>query len=179
MFRTLSKHFDLSPERLKRNRSLRWLGSSIERPNLWHINRHSIPPAVAIGLFWGMIPMPMQMLAAALCAIPLRANLPLSVSLVWITNPVTNLPVFYGNYKIGTLLLGTPALNMPENFTFDWFVIMASEHWQPLYLGSFVVGVVLAIAGYVSTKYYWQWKISRNWLKRKRLRQRQMKNKSS
>lgn len=173
MFQLLLNRFNLSPERLKSNKSLHLLGSSIEQPNLWHVNRHSIPRAVAIGLFWAMIPMPMQMLAAALCAIPWRANLPIAVGLVWVTNPITTPPIFYANYKFGALLLGTPAIQMPENLTLEWFLTIASEHWQPLYLGSLVIGIVLAVGGYFAAKYYWQWKISRNWLKRKRARQSQ------
>lgn len=174
MFQVLLNRFNLSPERLKRNKSLHLLGRSIEQPDLWHISRHSIPRAVAIGLFWAMIPMPMQMLAAALCALPWRANLPVSIGLVWLTNPITMPPVFYANYKLGSWLLGTPAIQMPDSITLEWIVAITSTHWQPLYFGSVVAGIVLAVLGYFSAKYYWQWKIGRNWQRRKKLRQRQL-----
>src|SRR5712672_1997136 len=36
----------------------RWL----QHPNLWHLNRRSVPGAFAIGLFAGLIPGPLQML---------------------------------------------------------------------------------------------------------------------
>lgn len=173
MFQILLNRFNLSPERLKRNKSLHLLGSSIEQPNLWHVNRYSIPRAIAIGLFWAMIPMPMQMLAAAIYAVTWQANLPVSVGLVWLTNPVTMPPIFYANYKLGSFLLGTPAIQTPENLTLEWFLSVTSTHWQPLYLGSLVVGVVLAVGGYFLAKYYWQWKISQNWRKRQNSRQSQ------
>ena len=70
------------PQSIQDNKSLRFLGSLLHDANLWHLNRQSIARAMAVGLFWAMIPMPMQMLAAALVAIPLRANLPLSIGLV-------------------------------------------------------------------------------------------------
>src|SRR5690554_7645243 len=100
----ISRHL-FNPEKIRRNRSLRFLGDTINAPNLWYKNRHFVARAFAIGLFIAMIPMPMQMLAAALLAIPLQANLPISVGLVWITNPITTPPVLYANYKLGAWML--------------------------------------------------------------------------
>jgi uncharacterized protein (DUF2062 family) len=42
----------------------RWL----QHPNLWCLNRRSVSGAVAVGLFCGLIPGPLQMLGAALVA---------------------------------------------------------------------------------------------------------------
>lgn len=95
MPRRLFKRYMPTPDSIKGNKSLRFLGKLIHDPNLWHLNRHSVARAMAIGLFWAMIPMPMQMLAAAAVAIPLRANLPISIGLVWLTNPITMPPIFY------------------------------------------------------------------------------------
>ena len=46
------------------------------------------------------------MLLAALIAIWLKVNLPLSVALVWVSNPITMGPMFYFAYKLGALLMG-------------------------------------------------------------------------
>ena len=94
MPRRFIKRYMPHPERIKASRSLRFLGDLIHDPNLWHLNRHSVSRAMAIGLFWALIPMPLQMLAAAACAIPARANLPIAVGLVWLTNPLT-MPVVF------------------------------------------------------------------------------------
>jgi uncharacterized protein len=104
MPRRLFKRYMPSPDSIKGNKSLRFLGTLIHDPNLWHLNRHSVARAMAVGLFWAMIPMPMQMLAAAAVAIALRANLPISIGLVWLTNPITMPPVFYCSYKLGAWL---------------------------------------------------------------------------
>jgi hypothetical protein len=45
--------------------------------------------------------------------------------------------------------------------------------WKPLYLGSLVAGVVLAILGYCLTMLYWRWWVRRSWLKRQHLRRQQ------
>jgi uncharacterized protein (DUF2062 family) len=173
MPRRFIKRYMPHPDRIKGNKSLRFLGALIHDPNLWHLNRHSVARAMAIGLFWAMIPMPMQMLAAAALAIPLRANLPISVGLVWLTNPVTMPPVFYCSYKVGAGLLGIPSLAMPEEITLGWLTDVLLTHWQPLYLGSLVLGIVLAGTAYLATHYYWRRWVRRNWRKRQeRRRQR-------
>ena len=108
MPRRFFKRYMPHPDRLKAHKSLRFLGTLTHDPNLLHLNRHSVSRAMAIGLFWAMIPMPLQMLVAALCAVPARANLPIAVGLVWLTNPLTMPPVFYCNYKVGAWLMDTP-----------------------------------------------------------------------
>src|SRR3989338_3309656 len=166
MPRRLFKRFMPHPDSIKGNKSLRFLGQVIHDPNLWHLNRHSVARAMAIGLFWARIPMPMQMLAAAATAITARANLPLSIGLVWLTNPITMPPVFYCSYSLGAWLMGTPALQMQDEITLGWITQILGSHWQPLYLGSLVAGLFLALSGYVLTQVYWRWWVKRSWRKR-------------
>lgn len=51
-------------------------------------------------------------------AILCRVNLPISVALVWITNPLTMPPMFYAAYYLGAHLLGLPAVDfeLPVNW---------------------------------------------------------------
>jgi uncharacterized protein (DUF2062 family) len=81
MPRHLIKRYTPDPAVLKEHKHLRHLGSLLHDENLWHLNRRSVSGGVAAGLFWAMIPMPMQMLAAAFSAVVLRINLPISVAL--------------------------------------------------------------------------------------------------
>src|SRR3990167_7491178 len=92
MPRRFFKRYMPHPDRIKANKSLRVLGALIHDPNLWHLNRHSVARAVAIGLFWAMIPMPLQMVAAALVALPARPNLPFPVGLVGLPTPTPRPP---------------------------------------------------------------------------------------
>ncbi|MCZ4128223.1 DUF2062 domain-containing protein [Stutzerimonas balearica] len=166
MPRRIFKRYMPHPDRIKGNKSLRFLGGLIHDPNLWHLNRHSVARAMGIGLFWAMIPMPMQMLAAALCALPARANLPIAVGLVWLTNPLTMPPVFYCNYKLGAWLMDTPAIGMPDELSLAWVTHLLRDNWQPLYLGSLVMAAVLALLGYFGTQAYWRWWVGRSWRRR-------------
>src|SRR5690554_6377618 len=126
----ISRHL-FNPEKIRRHKSLRFLGDTINAPNMWYRNRHYVARAIAIGLFVAMIPMPMEMLAAALLAIPLQANLPISVGLVWVTNPITTPPVLYANYKLGARPLDTTAMYLLDIITFSWILEITTSHWQP------------------------------------------------
>jgi len=144
------------------------LGKRLHNPNIWHLNRHSVSKAFIIGLFWMSIPVPSQMVFAAISAILFRANLPLSVALVWISNPLTMAPIFYFNYVIGTLILGQEA---DESLTFElswtWMVETLGELWLPLYLGSVTVGVALGIVSYFVIHLLWRYQVIQHWQNRK------------
>lgn len=159
MPRHLIKRYTPNPALLKKHRHLRHLGTLLHDENLWHLNRRSVAGGVAAGLFWAMIPIPAQMVTAALSAIFFRVNLPISVALVWLTNPVTMPPVFYMSYRVGTWLLGTPAENGEFHLSLEWISAELAAIWKPLYLGSVVLGVLLAGLGYCAMRLYWRWHV--------------------
>jgi len=114
------------------------------------------------------IPLPSQMIAAAITAIIFRANLPLSVALVWISNPLTMAPIFYFNYVIGTLILGQET---NEEFSFelswDWIIHVLGDLWIPLYLGSVAVGLALGLLSFITIKILWRHYVIKHWSTRK------------
>lgn len=175
MPRRIFKRYMPHPDSIREHRSLRFLGSLIHDPNLWHLNRHSVARAMAVGLFSAFIPLPMQMLLAASLAIPVRANLPISIGLVWLTNPLTMPPVFYCTYKVGSWVLDTPPLHLPSEITMDWIAERLTTLWEPMLVGSIVTGIVLGIVGYFATMIYWRWWVRRAWLKRQQRQQRRRK----
>ncbi|MBJ7538143.1 DUF2062 domain-containing protein [Marinomonas transparens] len=160
------KRFIPDPEKLKKNKALRILGSQIYEANLWHLNRKSVARAFFNGLFWAFIPLPLQMLAAALLAIPLRANIPLSLALVWITNPITMPFVFYFNYKIGTLILGSSD-KKDFQLSVEWIWDKMEHIWLPLYTGSIVSGLVVGAVSYALIIILWRLHVIKRWKERK------------
>lgn len=171
MPRRLFKRYMPDPESIRHNKSLRFLGKLLHDPNLWHINRHSVARAMAMGLFAAFIPLPMQMLIAASLAILVRANMPISVGLVWLTNPLTMPPVFYCTYKVGSWVLGIPPMELPEHLTWEWISGELASVWQPFLLGSLIAGVVSGALAYGLTMLYWRWWVGHNWRKRALRRQ--------
>jgi uncharacterized protein (DUF2062 family) len=170
MPRRLFKRYMPDPEMLKEHRSLRFLGKLLHEPNLWHLNRRSVSRAMAMGLFAAFVPLPMQMLLAASLAILCRANLPISVGLVWLTNPFTMPPIFYCTYQLGSWLLHMPPIHLPDELSISWVSAELSTHWQPFLLGSVVTGVIAAVLGYCLTNLYWHWWVRYSWHKRQKLR---------
>ncbi|MFT4942079.1 MAG: hypothetical protein ACI88A_005153 [Paraglaciecola sp.] len=139
-------------------------------PNLWHLNRRSASGAFGIGLFFAFWPVPFQMWLSAAFAIPLRVNLPLSVATVWITNPLTMPPIFYGAYIVGTTILGTPARKFDMELSWQW-VIQSVETIGPAFiLGCAVCSVFFGLAGFLTLNYIWRLSVVKAWQNRKEKR---------
>jgi uncharacterized protein (DUF2062 family) len=132
--------------------------------NIWHLNRHSVSGAFAVGLFMAFVPIPFQMVLAAAAAIFFRVNLPLSVALVWITNPVTIPPMFFFAYLVGTWITGEKATLEPFQFSLDWVMNGGlNEVWPPLLIGSLVCATVSSIVGYGLILWIWRWRVLEKW----------------
>ena len=169
MPRHLFKRYAPDHETVRNHKYLRVFGRLLHDPNLWHLNRRSVSGAFAIGLFWAFIPIPFQMVAAAAVAIPARVNLPLSVGLVWVSNPLTMPPLFYFTYRVGLWLLREP---LPEGefvFNVETFGSELGHIWEPLYLGSLFCGLVLGVLGYFIIHGLWRWHLF-GYIRRRRLR---------
>lgn len=170
MARKLFKRLMPNPESIRNKPGLKFLGKLLHDPNLFHLNRHSVSVAAFVGIFTCFLPLPGQMLIASLLALLARCNLPLSVALVWISNPLTMLPIFFSTYKFGSWMLGSPALNFGSNVTWELFVQDLNQIWQPLLLGSVIAGIALGSTAYMAMQVFWRWQVLRSWRKRQALR---------
>ena len=167
MPKQIIKRFAPDHEVIRKHKRLRIFGNLLHDPNLWHMNRRSVSGAFAVGLFWAFIPMPLQMVAAAATAIIVRVNLPISVALVWITNPLTMPPMFYFTYLVGTWVLGTPASAEAFELSFEYLSHSMVAIWQPLLLGSLICALLAAGIGYCVMRGLWRLHIVRH-LQRRR-----------
>lgn len=156
MKKTLKK-FTPSPAKLQQYKHLSWLSGQNHRQSLWNFNRKSIAKAFAIGLFCAFLPIPFQMLPAAIAAVFFGANLPVSVALVWITNPLTMAPIFYVIYQFGAWILG---VSMQTNFSISWEYISAASAtvFPSLLIGSLIVATISALLGYWSIQIIYRFK---------------------
>ena len=66
--RALTARWQPAVDRFTQHPTIRRFAPRLADPDLWHLNRKSTARAVAIGLFCGLIPGPLQMISAAICA---------------------------------------------------------------------------------------------------------------
>ncbi len=167
MPRKLLKRLFPNLEALRKNRFLEMFGNAGQEPNLWHLNRRSVARAVAVGLFCAFIPIPGQMIVAAALAIILRANIPISVIFVWVSNPLTMPALFFAAYKFGAMLLDVQLQPFHFEFSLNWMFTELQDRWQPFLVGCLSSGALVSVIGYVVVQSYWRWYISKIWHRRK------------
>ncbi len=165
-----------SHEQVRENRYIGWFGRFLQHPNLWHLNRASVSGGVAIGMFAGLIPGPLQMLTAALLSILLRVNLPVALITTLYTNPFTIVPLYVVAYYLGSLLTGVSAGGVVRPPEFDWSAIGASiktlAEWSlslgpPLAIGLVALALSLAAIGWLLVQVAWRAWVITQWRRRR------------
>lgn len=160
---------------IRGNRWLRPFAGSLLHPRLWHLNRHSAAGAVAVGLFCGLIPGPLQMLGAAIACTVLRVNLPLALLTTLYTNPFTIVPLYLLAYALGAFAVGgsVDAFTHPPEMAglglgawigalADWVVGLG----RPLAVGLLLLAGGLSLGGYLAVKGLWRLWLIRAWRRR-------------
>ncbi|TNF98165.1 MAG: DUF2062 domain-containing protein [Gammaproteobacteria bacterium] len=143
------------------HKSLGIFGKWLDDPYLFHLNKRSVPGAFALGLFCAWIPFPSQMIISAALAILIRVNVPLSVLLVWVTNPITIPPMFYFAYLVGTWVTGEPPQHFEIEPTWSWLEQSMQTIGKPLLLGCLFLGILSSVTGYTIMRLYWNKRLSR------------------
>ncbi len=125
----------------------------------------SVARGSALGMWIALTPtVGIQMAIVAVLGLPLRANIPVALALVWISNPVTVPGLYFIFYWIGAALLGTSPESFSEMkglFTGGFQSVMVGEvsvvdsllvfGWDivwPMCLGSLLLATVIAIPTY-------------------------------
>ncbi len=125
---------------------------------------HRIALGVAIGMFVAWTPtVGFQMALTVALAWLLGANKLVGVPFVWLSNPTTFVLVYLPNYYVGRWILGSnvppPDFASLANVSGGWLercTAWWSVTWHaflPLWVGSLVVAVALAVPSYFATRY--------------------------
>jgi len=128
---------------------------------------HRIALGGALGIFIGLLPiMGIQMAVVSILAIPLRGNLKAAIAGVWISNPITFIPLYFANYKFGLLFFSNNKVGWEEFSS----VIKLAARWNwgdvsasmanlmdmgtniliPLWGGSAILGILFAPVTYAA-----------------------------
>ncbi len=81
---------------------------------LWKPCRDTVATGMAIGLFFGMIPLIPQSLVAAIAAMKFRVNVPFAIAATWLSNPLTNVAIWPAQLWIGNRLQDVFKISAPE-----------------------------------------------------------------
>jgi len=169
--RFLHRHAPSREEVLK-SPWLRPFGSRIRQSDLWRFTRRSVPRAVFAGLFIGIFLMVpgVQIFGAALLAIPMRANIPIAVAMTFLSNPLTT-PFFLGaamevGSRVGfaTDLAAFYALRGKSIGV--WMAWLVSDAAPALLSGLFMIGLGVALVGFIVSLVGWRWWVARKWRQR-------------
>ena len=172
-----------SHDSIRQNRLIRPFGDWIQHHNLWHLHRRSVAGGVAVGMFCGLIPGPLQMLGAALLAVLFRVNLPVAMVTTLYTNPLTLVPLYYVAYQIGMLLTGqnqglaAEQFVVPEMSWDNWFSVMLDwvfSMGKPFAIGLPLLALILSALGYVLVRVGWRLWVMWQWRKHGKRARRQI-----
>jgi uncharacterized protein (DUF2062 family) len=150
------------------------LGDRILERELWIPDRESLARAWLVGMPVTAIPfLPGQSLIACAIGFFVRANLPVTFLLQYLSNPATAIFQLSACYFTGNLVLGTSPKELIQlvHSKVDGFMASPSLRealhaisWHDLatlYLGSVILGVALGLLGYSATHLLWRPKAKR------------------
>lgn len=182
IFRRMTPGRDTVNGMLGNGRLQRRMGDTLLHPHLWRLTAHSAAGGVAVGLFCGLIPGPLQMLGAALAALVLRVNLPLALITTLYTNPLTIIPLYLLAFTLGQWLVGdgSAVFVAPPDFSLMDFTasMRALADWaaglgRPLGIGLITLASLLAAAGYGLVFGLWRLNVLRyRWRRQRRAARR-------
>jgi len=120
---------------------------------------HKIAKGLALGIFVGFLPiMGIQMAVVLPFALLFRGNKMAAIAGVWISNPITVIPIYYVDYLFGLLFTPYEHLTWADfssallNTTTTRFLALGEMILVPLFVGGAVIGVVAAFPTYLITK---------------------------
>lgn len=154
-------------EQLLESRWLRPFAHLFAHPSLWHLNRRSVPRALALGLFVAFILPVAQFALAALLAVPIRANVPMAAAATLVTNPLTTPAIYFAAYEFGALLLHRD-LDLGMSAFADRFGETILAVSGPIALGLSIFAIMSAVLGYVVGTLVWRLRLVRRWESRRR-----------
>jgi uncharacterized protein (DUF2062 family) len=130
---------------------------------------HKVALGMALGIFIGILPiMGIQMAVVTIFALPLRGNLKAAIAGVWISNPITFIPMYWSYYVFGLLFVPSRRITW-DQFTelitqavvWDWgdmsgsiqhMLDLGADILIPMWIGATILGVVFGIPTYFFTR---------------------------
>lgn len=156
------------PAKLKKQWFLRPFRALLHDPALWATHRRNVLRAMALGIFISFIPFPVHTALAGVTALYLRINVPVAILASWLSNPLTFGPMYYGAYRLGAALLGSPSAASRSEFSMEHLQTLLGQIWQPLLFGCLIAGTTLSLSSYWILNRVWIRQVHRRFQRRRR-----------
>ncbi len=171
-FRRLMHRHAPSREEVLESPWLRLFGERIKHSELWRFTRRSVPRAVFAGLFVGIFLMVpgLQVVGAAFLAIPLRANVAVAAAMTFLSNPLTTPFFLAAAMEVGARIgfesnLAAFYALRGEHIS-RWIQWLLSDAAPALVSGLFLIGLGVALVGFIVSLVGWRWCVGRKWRQR-------------
>lgn len=149
-------------ETILASRWLRPFQHLFAHPALWHLNRRTVPRALAAGLFIAFVVPVGQFVLAALVAVTTRANVPLAAASTLVSNPVTFAPIYLAAYQLGSRFLPATsaegAVQLASGMGPNIVAISSATA-----LGLIILASAAAVLGYAAGAALWRLKLISRW----------------
>ncbi len=159
-----SKKHTSSTSRISRKAKRFWLIRQVRYFLIRLLRLRETPPVIArglaVGVFSGFIPLfGLQMILALVFAVYLKGNKFAAFAATWISNPLTYVPIYWFNFKVGKLFLKGTELPLSDlDFQLNW------QSWSKmmelgfifvitLFIGSIFMGLLAGFVTYFLSKY--------------------------
>jgi len=163
-----------SRDQIAGHRFSRPFRTHLRRDELWRFTRRSVPRGVAVGLFVGilfLIP-GVQIIGAALFALPLRANIPVAAAMTFLTNPLTTPALLVAAAEVGSVFgyradIASVKAMLARGTPLDqWLAWLVSDAALGILTGLAVIAAASAALGYLVSILVWRWWTARKWRRR-------------
>lgn len=125
----------------------------LDGKDVLNFHRNPLAMGVAIGMFCGLIPGPLQVAGSLLLCVWLRANLIAAAAATFYTNPLTIVPLYMLAFQIGKLILPVNSADSVDSFTgVNWsngVIEGISSLGMPLFVGLPILGLMFAVVAYL------------------------------
>jgi uncharacterized protein (DUF2062 family) len=133
-----------------------------------------VPRGVFAGLFIGIFLMVpgLQIVGAALLCVPMRANIPIAAAMTFLSNPATTPFFLVAAIEVGNRLGFHADLASFERLRTSgasagkWISWLLSDAAPAMVSGLFLIGLGVALVGYIVSLVGWRWWVGRKWRQR-------------
>lgn len=142
------------PRHLRGSLVHRLLGSRLFEPALWVPTRATLAMGVAIGAFFGMLPVVgLQILLSAVFCFFMRGNIAAAALATLVSNPFTAAGLLWMQVRLGHWV--APAFAAVDATHYDGATRYLAQYGKPLLVGSLASAAIAALVAYPLTLAAW------------------------